>query len=357
VIPGLINAHVHLEMSWAASSRRLAAVRGAGFRVWANELMAARREVAASVIRDEGRRRARELVSLGTAGICDVGNGSGPASWMANVGLSGVAQRELLTMDRGALPARMRDVSEVGGVTTRGGAWVEERPSPHALFSTAPELVVACVGQLGFRSPATIHVAEDQEEVRFLREGTGPYAHWLDQMGLDWRWWRPYGVGVAQALDRLGVLGSGLMLVHGVHLDDSEIGLIRARGASLCLCPRSNQNIGGRLPRVTSMMEAGVSLCLGTDSLASSPDLDVLAEIPALHQRWPEVPTARWLEMCTAGAASALRWGHLGRVVQGARPGLVHLPEVNKLDDLGRAAPSVRHWVVPPGLPDSRGPS
>ena len=91
----------------------------------------------------------------------------------------------------------------------------------------------------------------------------------------------------------------------------------------------------------------GVVCALGTDSLASCPDLDVLAEIPVLARAFPEVPVSRWLAMATHEGAAASRALGVGRVVAGASPGLLHL-EVRELEALAGTAPA-RRWIVAPG--------
>lgn len=359
VIPGVINAHLHLEVSWAGEPGVERLPRGRGFPAWAAAFGRARSTVDLAEVERVGREQAINLIKMGVAAICDVGNGPGPATWMAEAGLSGVAHRELLTLDPARLPGQLALANEVGtaGVWASGPedgvapeAWVEVRPSPHALFSTAPELVRATVERRGFRSPATIHVAEDRDELVLLRTGEGPYADWLDNMGIDWRWWQAPGVGPVQTLHRWGLLGSDLMLVHGVHLDAADWRLLGEAGAALCLCPRSNQYIGGRLPDVPSMIAAGVLLCLGTDSLGSCCDLDVLGEIPVLSTAFPDVDVETWLAMCTAGAADALQWSRIGRVQEGCEPGLVQL-DVGHERELAVEAPARRRWLVQPGFP------
>ena len=90
-------------------------------------------------------------------------------------------------------------------------------------------------------------------------------------------------------------------------------------------------------------------MCLGTDSLASNDDLDVLGEIPELARSFPDVPVARWLDMATAGGARALRTGW-GAIRPGHAPGLVLLDRVEHVDALVDKAPSNRTWMARPGL-------
>ena len=188
--------------------------------------------------------------------------------------------------------------------------------------------------------------------MNFLRDGSGPFATFLDDLGIPWEWWEPPGCSGAAYLDRLGLLGPSLLLVHGVHLEADDRALLAERGAPLCLCPRSNLHIEGTLPDVPALLEAGVQLCLGTDSLASNADLDVLGEVVALMRAFPEVDPSRWLDLATRGGAEALGLPHLGTLEAGKSPGLLLL-DVAELEAL--VAPPRRTWICAPGAPHDVG--
>ena len=197
---------------------------------------------------------------------------------------------------------------------------VVRRVSPHSVYSTPAEVLVATLGASGLGMPPTIHVSEDAAEHAFLADGSGDWPHRLDALGLDWSF-EPPGCTPVAWLDRLGVL-QGVMLVHGVHLTADDLQRVRRSGSSLVLCPRSNLHIGSRLPDVPALLAEGIPLALGTDSLASSPSLDVLEELPPLIEAFPDVPLARWLTMATTGGADALGLP-LGRLAVDTAPGVL----------------------------------
>lgn len=318
LIPGLVNAHLHLELSWLADA---VPAQRRGFDDWVSRMMASR--AAGPAEPDAPRRRAAEearaLVARGTVAVGDVSGEGWTAEPLDAAGLRGVVFHELLGFGRELLPQRLEaaraDAVHVGGLV--------RRPAPHAVYSTPGELIVAACGRRG-GAPATIHCAEDPREEAFLH-GEGPAVAFLDRLGLDWRWAGHPRTTPVGWLDRLGVLGPDLLLVHGVHLSDADRATLAARRAPLCLCPRSNLHIGGRLPDVAALLAANVPLALGTDSLASCDDLDVLGEIPVLADAFPEIDPTVWLRLATAGGADALGLEGLGRIVVGASPGLVLL--------------------------------
>ena len=95
------------------------------------------------------------------------------------------------------------------------------------------------------------------------------------------------------------------------------------------------------------MVRAGLKLALGTDSLASSPDLDVLGEVAELVDALPSVDPELWLRSVTSTGADVLRLSGWGRLRPGTRPGLLLLEGIGAPRDLRRAPP--RHWLVRPG--------
>ncbi|MFC7647274.1 amidohydrolase family protein [Streptosporangium lutulentum] len=91
------------------------------------------------------------------------------------------------------------------------------------------------------------------------------------------------GLGPAALLGELGMLGPGCHIAHGVYLDADDRALLRARGTAVALCPRSNRTLGLEGPDVAALLTEGNLVAVGTDSLASSPSLDVLADVAALR--------------------------------------------------------------------------
>ena len=125
-----------------------------------------------------------------------------------------------------------------------------------------------------------------------------------------------------------------------------------SRGASLCLCPRSNLWISGRLPNAEAAVRENIRLCIGTDSLASNADLDLFHEIAVLAQAFPGIDMTTWLRAATENGADVLGFSFLGRIAQGCSPGLLFLPGVDDLEALRQGAPRDRRWLVEPGRGD-----
>lgn len=335
---GLVNAHTHLELS------ALGLIPGGSFLAWFDGLMQAGHGLTAEQREQAGRDAAKTMFAQGHAVVCDISNRGDTAPWLLDAGLSGVVQHEHLGLDRAALPDILAEVLQVGEVARVTRAVVHTRPAPHAPTSTAPALIALCARAPGHAVPASMHVAETRGELQFLEDRTGPFARILDQLRRDWRWWEAPGVSPVAYLSMLGVL-SDLMVVHGVHMSALDRQILRDAGSTLCLCPRSNRHIEGELPDAEALVAAGIPLALGTDSLASCEDLDVLGDAALLLAHAPAVVPETWLRAATRGGAQALRMEEFGDLTPGTAPGLLFFEGVG---DCSAALTAPRRWLAPP---------
>jgi cytosine/adenosine deaminase-related metal-dependent hydrolase len=154
--------------------------------------------------------------------------------------------------------------------------------------------------------PCSVHLAENAEEVELLETGGGPWKALMKDIGSWNHEWTAPGVGPVQYLDDMGFLDNRLLAVHGVQMSAADLARLKERGTTLVTCPRSNGHTGAGLPPVADFYESGVRVAIGTDSLASSPDLNVFAEVATLHALAPTVPAASLLQSATIEGARAL---------------------------------------------------
>jgi cytosine/adenosine deaminase-related metal-dependent hydrolase len=263
--------------------------------------------------------------------VGDVGNSLTAVPAIAAAGLRGVFFHELVgsrdAREGGALADAAR---ELEGFLTAGpdAGWpvgLAYVPAPHAPYSVGRELfrkIFHIAGRTGI--PTTIHVAEDRDEILLLRDGGGRWPAVLARMGIDPSTRAPGQTPIAY-LASLGAFDAPAppLLVHMVHTSADDRRRAREAGATAVLCPRSNLHIGGELPDVAALRADGVALALGTDSLASAPDLSPWGEIATLAQHLPDVPAAVWLDAATRGGAEAMHLPPLGALIPGKRPGLI----------------------------------
>ena len=201
-------------------------------------------------------------------------------------------------------------------------------PGGHALYSTGPDILTAArqdctrMGRI-----FSFHLAESPDETQMLVTGDGPLRHFYEQAVLPERWQAPGLRPLAYAV-KLGLLGAGTLAVHGTQLDAQEVEVLAASGAALCLCPRSNRNLGLGVPPVRDLLESGCLLCLGTDGLTSNRDLDVRQEAAWLRENL-DVPPEALVRLMTVNGAAALNMlsSGAGRLEPGSPAAFCVLPE------------------------------
>ncbi|MCB9669760.1 MAG: amidohydrolase family protein [Alphaproteobacteria bacterium] len=328
LLPGLVNAHTHLELAWAHGR----VPGGAGFGPWMASLSALQ---AADGPAHAGQ-VARSLLETGTAAVVDVCGGPSTLDALVSAGLGGLVLREVL----GLTPTLQPALHARASTPPRRVGRVVERTTPHAVYSMHPALLEAALHAEGLGHPASLHIAEDADHARFLRDGGGPLADALRARGVDLSAWEPPGTDELTHLERLG-LAHDVVLVHGVLFDGGHRRSLVRLGLPLVLCVRSNLHISGRTPDLAGLVADGVQLALGTDSLASSPDPDVLGEVQALVGLAPDVPLAVWLHAATAGGADAFRLPWAGRLEVGREPGVLRVHPERPWE--------AREWAVRPG--------
>jgi cytosine/adenosine deaminase-related metal-dependent hydrolase len=270
---------------------------------------------------------ARAAVQAGTAALGDVGNGVLGWRVMEAAGLRGIFFHELV----GSREQRTGDALADAAAERRALAdtpRIPAVPAPHAPYSVGPALlerIFAAARATGH--PTSIHLAEDPDEIALLASGGGGWPAVLRAMGVTPEERVPHAEPCAY-LDRLGAFSTppAPLLVHMVHASADDRRRARAAGATVVLCPRSNLHIGDRLPDVTALLADGVALAIGTDSLASAPDLSVWGELSVLAAHFPAVPARTWLAAATLGGARALGLPRLGALEVGRRPGLLAVP-------------------------------
>jgi aminodeoxyfutalosine deaminase len=322
VLPGLVNAHTHLELS----ALRGSVPGGAGFVPWVEQLIGVRNEVQPADDADAIERAMDELDASGTVAVGEVTNSLAAVAGLARRGVVGCIFHEVFGVERRPLLERLAALPRM--VEERLGAWPSSElayaPSPHTLYTTHADVVRQLLQQGAERGVRlSLHLAEHASERRFLEHGDGPIAGWYEarlRLRRDLLEW-PRQSPVAFA-DSLGALAPNVLAVHLTDARPEELELVARRGSPVVLCPRSNLFIETRLPPLLAIRAAGITPGLGTDSLASNASLDVLMEARALADRFPTVPATALVTMATWGSARAIGRSDVGRIARGARPGL-----------------------------------
>jgi aminodeoxyfutalosine deaminase len=307
LMPALVNAHTHLELTLLEGRIPLPQ---AGFSAWLQQLLPRRAALTAEFLQHGWRAGDARLLQSGCWLYGDITNGA----TVADSAVRGASRRhtflEVLGFDGEDLGAAVPPAMEVslGAAATRDNSF---SLAAHACYSTSPALIRQAKGWCRQRGlPFSIHVAEHEDELRFLQDGTGPCRDLLQGLG---RWvagWQPPRLSPVQYLDHLGVLDRHTLLVHAVHLSAADWQLAAQRGCPLCFCPRSNLQLNVGRADLASALRHGMVSALGTDSLASNTDLQLFAEAAHVLEHTPSVAPDAVLRMATLGGAQALQRSH-----------------------------------------------
>jgi len=184
--------------------------------------------------------------------------------------------------------------------------------SGHAPYSTHPRLLRRLKDRataLGHVFP--LHTAEPAAEGEMIRQGRGELVDFVRQRGFWDDSFRPRGTGGSiHYLRDLGLLDSRTLCVHAIHVAEEEIRIMAGEGVKVCLCPGSNQFLGTGKAPVRAYLDHGLLPALGTDSLASNPELSIWREMRLLAEGHPMVAPREIVRMATRGGAEALGLEH-----------------------------------------------
>lgn len=319
-MPGLVNAHCHLELSHLAG---LSERWPSGFVPWVESLMAQRGSSAADEVRAATRRAIRQLESTGTVAVGDVSNALAHLDLLEESHLHAVVFYELIGWD----PARAEEIlgaaADVMALSAQPELRTRVRIAAHAPCSVSAELLQGIVRRGG---PASMHLAESPDETRFLAQGDGEWRAFLDRRGLGHVPFDAPGLSPVAYVDAQGGLREGLVAAHCVQVDEADCALLARRGAFVAICPRSNRSLRVGMAPVRRLLDAGVRLCLGTDSLASAATLDLMADMALLQSQFPELAPEVIVRMATLGGALALGLPELGAIEPGRSADLAFVP-------------------------------
>ena len=317
LLPGLINAHTHLELSWLWGKVPPAPALPA----WVSNLMA-QRFAKGGDDRAPMRQAIIDALEAGTAAVGDVANTTASQQALARSRLHGVVFREIVGFNP-ADPVALIDAA-AQDVEAHRSPRVAAHVVPHAPYSVAPD-VLRLLGARAARPGAvcSIHVGESSDELEFLHTGRGRWRDVLDARGAWNPRWTPPACGPVEYLDRLGVVGPSLLAVHCVQCTDAELSRLAEARATIVTCPRSNVWVGVGSPPAARFFASGARVAIGTDSLASASDLNLFSELAALRHLAPEIAPSRLLESATRSGAEAIGRPDLGVIVPGARARLI----------------------------------
>jgi len=362
LLPGLVNAHCHLD--YTDMGGEISPPKN-GFTEWIAAITAFKASWDYSDYAQSWLRGAHQLLKTGTTTVADI-----------------EAVPELLTEVWEATPLRVFSFLEMTGIKSRRPPRDILRDaarkistlrhprhsahlSPHAPYSTVPELLklsAAAARKKNWR--ISTHIAESEAEFEMFKRATGGMHDWLARNGRD-----NADCGRGSPVThyaRHKALGENVLAVHVNYLARGDAALLAKNKTHVVHCPRSHDYFRHTKFERARLANAGVNLCLGTDSLATTrrdgkkkPELNLFAEMQTLAANDKSVSSEEILQMATVNGARALGLaGKIGQLSKGSFADLIALPCTAKVKDIHSAV--IQHtgkvsatmidgrWAIPP---------
>lgn len=345
IVPGFVNTHCHLELSYLWKSFR----KGTGMAGFIDQINAMRDNKSM----DEKLRDIRHWMDVmwnrGVSAMADISN---CADTFAIKKASPMYTRTFLEVfgtDPKDCDSVMSAVRELKAVAESYG--LDAAPTPHSCYTMSPELVSAS-SEDGLKSGfLSYHSEETEEEEDMLKYGRG--AMWENRRAAGMS--VPPVTGKSSLLyfiDRLKKVhpvpfNEHILLVHEVCMDQEGIDEVKQvmNHPFVALCPLSNMFIQNVLPPVRLMRRNGLTITVGTDSLSSNDDLDMVKELYCLQSNFPEVDMTELLTWaCRNGAEFLSKENEYGMIRVGTKPGLVLIDNLG--DDCRLTERSSSHRII-----------
>lgn len=334
ILPGFVNTHSHLELT---VMRGFLEAEENDFFAWLRKLTIAR---LAMTDEDLLVSATCGAIEMARAGVTSVGDACSAAMQgikaLQAVGLRGVVYQESFGPDPKLANEKVAKLREqISELRALEDGLVRVGVSPHAPYTVSgPQLELISRLAVDEQIPLMMHAAESQAEQLFMLKGEGAFADGLRSRGIEWR---APEITTIQYLKRQGVLDTKPLFAHCINVDDHDLDLIKESSAGIAHCPRSNAKLGhGRAP-FADFIALGIKVGLGSDSVASNNNCDLLAEarfatllarIPSnddpFRGRLPPAITAEQsLLTATLGGARAIGLDHhLGSLAAGLQADL-----------------------------------
>ncbi|MBV8486960.1 MAG: amidohydrolase family protein [Planctomycetaceae bacterium] len=315
IMPGLVNAHTHLELARldATTTTPSAPATVENEVAWLRRVVETRRSGSEETLRRTVGENLAACLAAGTTLIADTTTAGLSWDQVAGTAIRAVVFAELIGLKR----HRGLQTSEaawdwLATIRPEGQVAARTRPglSPHAPYSTSDWLYYKAAGS---RLPLSTHLAEMPEELRLLKHRDGPLRAFLEELDAWDDAWEPIGPSPADYVRQGELRNADWLIAHGTYFDPSEFCQLRPEAAphghrvAVAFCPRTHARFGHAPHPYRALLEKGVVVCLGTDSLASSPSLSVLDELRFIHHRDASLSGELLLTMATLFGAWAVR--------------------------------------------------
>ena len=330
LVPGFVNGHCHVELSHLHGKF----VKGTGMAGFIDQINALRdwagREKKVQLVQEWMDR----MWERGVSAMADISNDDSSFDVKKTHKMYARTFLEVFGSEPEMCDDVMADVTALNEIADAAG--IDAAPTPHSCYTMSPQLLSASAAAGLERGYISYHSQESREEEDLLRTGSGAMYENRVRAGMS----TPPFTGESSLkyfIDRLAAAKPApydehILLVHNVCLGQDDIDAARKvmKNVFWAVCPLSNIFIHNALPPIPLMRRNGLDIMVGTDSLSSNDDLDMVKELFCLHENFPEVPMSELLTWaCVNGARFLGKGNELGRLASGMKPGIVLVTDID----------------------------
>lgn len=330
LVPGFVNAHCHIELSHLHTKFR----KGTGMAGFIDQINELRDWAGRETKMQLTKQWMDKMWEDGVSAMADISNDDSSFDVKKVHPIYTRTFLEVFGSEPHMCDGVMAEVAQLQALADEAG--IDAAPTPHSCYTMSPQLLSASAAKGLESGYLSYHSQESQEEEDLLISGSGAMYENRKRSGMS----TPPVTGESSLkyfLDRLAAVKQApydehILLVHNVCLKQSDIDALKKvmNNPFFAICPLSNIFIHNALPPIELMRQNGLAIALGTDSLSSNDDLDMMKELICLHANFPQVPMQELLVWASLNGARFLgKEARLGSLTPGKRPGVVRVTEID----------------------------
>ncbi len=318
LLPGLINAHCHLEHSALYQQT----TPGLSFTQWVMQVSALSEKLSADEVSHALKVATDYLIRGGSTTVIDHTHPNTP---VFETPFDRIPVWEVLGSDQ---KRANESFSQALEKKKNRASFI----SPHSLYAVHPQTLQKIFASRSSDSYLSVHCLESGDENEFFRKHRGPLAEYVRERG---------GEGIFSALSPIewleahGVLNEHTVLIHGNYLTESEIDFLAKKRVGLVHCPGSHCFFKHQNFPWSKILKSGIRVGLGTDSLASNAELSMLSEMRLLQETEPQLTPQQIFSFATLEGARLFGIDReVGSLEPGKKANLIAVPIVDPKSDL-----------------------
>jgi cytosine/adenosine deaminase-related metal-dependent hydrolase len=332
LVPGLINAHCHLELSHLKD----VIPPHTGLIEFLCSVVT-KRGFDPAVIQEKIRLAEKEMYENGIAAVGDIGNTADTAAVKSNSRIRWQNFTEVLSFTDEKSDASVAHYLQVANelIASLQTSSIEHRTAivPHAPYSISPR-TFELINEATAGEVISLHNQEHPAEDDLYKTGQSEYLRLFRIFGIDTSPFPITGKSALRSVLPYFTNGQTIFLVHNTSTPEEDIMWAethaKQNGLTLvwCICINANLYIENKVPPIEKLIKHGCRIALGTDSYSSNWQLSIAKEMQSIRTHFPSIDPVNILQWATSSGASALRWDDaLGYFQKGRKPGIVLLSE------------------------------